>query len=107
MKKNIVKRSETFRRTYTFRNCQTKAPINLTGCAAYSQIREKPGKSPAQTAVCTIDEDLGKVHVLWSKEKTAALVPGTYYFDVWLKSGDEQKPFVTEEVEIIERITEI
>ena len=107
MKKNIVKQSETFRRSYRFRNAETKAVIDLSGCTAYSQMRDKPGGSVIKTATCSIDDTAGRVTVLWTSDKTASLEAGTYYFDVWLKSGDDQKPFTTEEVEIIPTITEI
>lgn len=107
MKKNVVKQSETFRRSYIFRNPETKQILDLTGCTAYSQMRDKPGGVLVKSAVSTIDVSLGRATVLWSKDKTASIPPGVYYFDVWLKCGDEQRPFTTEMVEIVPTITEI
>ena len=107
MHKNLVKQSETFRRSYVFRNGQTKAILDLTGCTAYSQMRTKPGGELIAEAECSIDVPLGRVTALWTSEQTAAIDPGTYYFDVWLKCDDDQRPFTTEQVDVIPTITEI
>ena len=107
MKKNFVKQSETFRRSYLFRDAQTKAILDLTGCTAYSQMRTKPGGELIASADCTIDVPLGRVTALWTSVQTAAIDPGTYFFDVWLKCGDDQRPFTTEQVDVVPTITEI
>lgn len=107
MRKNICKQSETFRRSYRFRNGETKAILDLTGCTAYSQMRDKPNGTLVANATCSIDTAVGRVTVLWTKDQTAEIAPGHYVFDVWLKCGDDQRPFVTEEVDIIPTITEI
>lgn len=106
MKRNTVKQSETFRRSYRFRNAQTKEVLDLTGCTAYSQMRTGENELIAD-ADCSIDTTLGRVTALWTSEKTADIPVGTYFFDVWLKCGDEQKPFTTEQVDIINPITVI
>lgn len=107
MHKNLVKQSETFRRSYIFRNGQTKEVLDLTGCTAYAQMRTKPGGDLIAAATCSIDTAIGRVTALWSSVQTAAINPGTYYFDVWLKCDDDQRPFTTEQVDVIQTITEI
>lgn len=107
MKQNVVKQSETFRRSYLFKDAQTKAILDLTGCEAFCQMRPNPGENPAYNATCSIDISLGRVTVLWTADQTAAITVGRYFFDVWLKCGDDQRPFTTEQVNIIKTITEI
>ena len=107
MHQNLVKQSETFRRSYTFRDAQTKSILDLTGCSAFCQMRTQPGGELIATADCSIDIALGRVTALWTADQTAEIEPGTYYFDVWLKCEDDQKPFVTEQVNIIKTITEV
>ena len=107
MKINTVKQSETFRRSYVFRNAETKTILDLTGCEAFSQIRNAPGGELVADATCQVEPTLGRVTVLWTADQTAEIPAGTYVFDVWLKCGTDQKPFTTEQVNIIKTITEI
>lgn len=107
MKINTVKQSETFRKSYIFRNAQTKTILDLTGCEAFCQLRTAPGGELAADASCQVEPALGRVTVLWTAEQTAEIPAGTYFFDVWLKCESDQKPFVTEQVNIVKTITEI
>lgn len=107
MKINTVKQAETFRRSYIFKNAQTKEILDLTGCEAFCQLRTAPGGELAADAATQVEPALGRVTVLWTADQTAEIEPGTYYFDVWLKCEDDQKPFTTEQVNIIKTITEI
>jgi hypothetical protein len=102
----IIKQSETFRRALKFNNLKTGAVIDLTGCEAYSQMRKHPKGELLGTAICAIDITQGIITATWSKEQTAEFPVGQAGYDIWLVSGDEQKPIYTETVEIIAGYTE-
>ena len=105
--KTIIKKAETFRRSLKFTNKRTGGTVDLTGCTAYSQMRDVPGGTVLATAECTIVPTDGTVNVLFDKTVTADLPLGDAGYDVWLVCDDEQKPIFTEEVTIIDSYTEV
>jgi hypothetical protein len=70
-------------------------------------MKTKAGGELIASAECSIDIGNARVTALWTAEQTAQIPVGTYVFDVWLKCGDDQRPFTTEQVEIVPTITEI
>lgn len=105
--KTIIKQSETFRRALKFTNIKSGEIIDLTGCTAYSQMRTEPSGELLAEAECAIDTNNGVVSATWSKEQTATFPVGKAGYDIWLRSGDEQKPIFEEEVIIKQGYTEI
>lgn len=88
MKNNIlppVKRGDTWTFTFSWKNQNT--PIDLTGCSARMQIRDKrTGEMFAESSTVdnsiTIDGLAGGVSVEFSSDKTSFIDPGTYYSDL-------------------------
>ena len=95
--RTIIVQNETFRRSLKFTDVHTGAKLDLTGCTAYSQMRDKPGGILYDDAECTIDLDNGIVSALWDKEVTAGWPLGNCGFDIWLVCDGEQKPVYSEE----------
>lgn len=102
----IIKRGETFRRSLKLTYAETGEIVDLSECMAFSQMRTAPGGTLVGTGACTIKVDMGTVYALWTSEKTQAMSPGKYGYDIWLVSGDERKPIYTELVEVVDRYTD-
>ena len=102
----IIKRGETFRRSLKLTYAETGEIVDLSECMAFSQMRTAPGGTLVGTGACTIKADMGTVYALWTSEKTQAMSPGKYGYDIWLVSGDERKPIYTELVEVVDRYTD-
>ena len=107
MARTIIYQSETFRRALKFSDVRTGAKLDLTGCTAYAQMRDKPGGELYDEAVCSIDLDNSIVSALWDKELTAEWPLGNCGFDIWLVCDGEQKPIYTEACEVVQGFTEI
>ena len=103
----IIKQNETFRRSLKLTQTQTGVTQDLTGCTAYSQMRNVPGGDLIATAEVTIDAEQGVITALWTAEQTADFPLGTCGYDIWLKCEDDQKPIYTEQVSVIKSYTEI
>ena len=99
--KTIIKKAETFRRSLKFTDLKTGGILDLTGCAAYSQMRKSPGGDLLDTAVCSIDTGTGVISALWSADMTAEWPVGDCGFDIWLVSDEEQKPIYTEMCSVV------
>lgn len=101
----IIERGETFRRTLKFSRKNTGESIDLTGCTAHSEMRNKPKGTLLATATCTIGS--GIVEALFDKTATAGLPLGEAGYDIWLVCGDDQKPVFTERVSVIDPYTDL
>lgn len=103
--KTIIKQNETFRRTLQFTDTKTNRIIDLTGCTAYSQMRDKPGGTLLGDATCTVDVPSGTVSALWTPAQTDAFPIGDCGFDIWLVCAGEQKPIYTEFCTVVKGFT--
>lgn len=90
-----------------FTHIKSGETIDLDGCEAYAQMRVKPGGSLIADADCAIDVVNGIVSATWSADQTASFPIGKAGYDIWLVSGEEQKPIYTEEVEVVKAYTVI
>jgi len=105
--RTIIKQAETFRRSLKFTDLKTGAKLDLTGCTAYSQMRNKPGGTLYDSAECTVDTVNAVISALWDKDLTAAWPEGPCGFDIWLVCGGEQKPIYSEECVVAVSYTDI
>ena len=104
-----IRQGENFNPCIKFTYKKTGAPVDLSGCTAYSQMKDKPGGNLVATAICEIDGMQGRISVVYSSEDTENIPVGKYGYDVWLiPNGDEseKRPVWTEEVEVIGRYTD-
>ena len=106
MSRTIIKKGESFRKVIRMKYADSGIPVDLSECAAFSQMRTIPGGMLIETGACTIEIDTGSVYVLYNAEKTDAMNPGHYGYDVWLVKGQERKPIYTELVDVVDRYTD-
>ena len=81
---------------------------DLTGCIARAQIRarENADKLVAEFIVGVIGVD-GLISLALTHEQTAALLPGTYVWDLRItKPNDQPKYWIRGKVRVIGRVTE-
>ena len=105
--RTIIIQNETFRRSLKFTDIKTGAKLDLTGCSAYAQMREKPGGTLYDSAECTIDTDNGVISALWDAALTAGWPLGNCGFDIWLVCDGEQKPVYTEQCIVGQGYTDV
>lgn len=103
--KTIIKQAERFDRVIILKY-DTGDYVDITGCLAFSQMRNKPGGELVATAECSITPLLGRVSVSFSSDVTAAIPVGDYGFDVWLVENEDKKPIHTELVQVVKRYTD-
>lgn len=78
---------------------QSGSPVDLTGYAASFTIMDRAGGSRIATYTST-DGDLsvdavgGRVNLNISKEKTALIAPGKYYFDLDVDNGTRKRTLI-------------
>lgn len=106
MSNTIIKKGETFRKVIRMKYADTGSPVDLSECTAYSQMRSEPGGILIETGACTIEADTGSIYVLYNAEKTEAMNPGHYGYDVWLVKDTERKPIFTERVDVVDKYTD-
>ena len=104
-----VKQGENFTPCIKLTHKKTGAPVDLTGCTAYSQMRTAPNGELIATGNCIIDYPNGRITVQYDSQTTNEIPLGNYGYDVWLlPDGDQnaKRPIWTEEVTIIGRYTD-
>ena len=106
MSRTVIKKGESFRKVIRMKYADSGIPVDLSECTAYCQMRTEPDGMLIETGACTIDTDTGSVYVLFNAEKTDAMNPGHYGYDVWLVKGQERKPIYTELVDVVGRYTD-
>lgn len=105
--RTIIIQNETFRRSLKFTDLKTGAVLDLTGCTAFAQMRDKPGGTLYDSAECTIDTVNGVISALWDSTQTAGWPLGPCGFDIWLECDGEQKPVYVEDCIVGKGYTEI
>ncbi|MBQ6508085.1 MAG: hypothetical protein IJI07_01305 [Flexilinea sp.] len=105
-KNTIIKIGQTFRRQLALTYVDDNTPVDLTGCEAFSQMRDYPGGNLAATAVCTLDYALGRITATFSASDTADIPEGEYGYDIWIVSEGDEVPLYTERVSVIKKYTE-
>lgn len=105
--RTIIAQAETFRRSLKFTDLKTGAKLDLTGCTAYAQMRNKPGGTLYDSAECSVDTANGIVTALWDSAQTVGWPLGNCGFDIWLVCGDDQKPVYAEECTIVQSFTDV
>lgn len=101
---------DTFRKVIKLTDAETGRVVNLTGYAAYADIKADANPSTAVTAsaACTVDAALGRVTAAWTDEQTALITPGNYVYDIRVVSGDgEVTTIFGEPVRFVYAVTEI
>ena len=106
MKSIILKQGDTLRKTITLKYIGTGNPVNLTGCTAYSQLRESPGSSLKLSGTVTTGGSQGTVVVVYSASQTNSLPLGKYGFDIRLESSGDRKTIYSAEVTVVKPYTE-
>ena len=107
VKTSTLKIGQTFRKQIALIYVDTSAPVNLTGCEAYCQMRTVPGGTLLAEADCAVDEALGKITITFSAEDTEDLTEGTYGYDIWIVSAGDKVPLYTEQVAVVKSYTEV
>ena len=123
----VYRQGDTIRRGVKLAYKGTGDPVNLTGCTAYSQMRRIPGDELVLEGIPSIDIAQGTVRVEFTAEQTSLIEPGTYGFDIRLKSvwrasrpdigdysinpvgqsGTDVITLYTERIQIVEAYTEM
>ena len=106
MNRTIIKKGESYRKVIRMKYADSGIHVDLSECTAYCQMRTEPDGILIETGACTIEADTGSVYVLFNAEKTDAMNPGRYGYDVWLVKGLERKPIYTELVDVVGRYTD-
>ena len=102
-----IKQAENFAPCIKITYKKTGAPVDLTGCTAYSQMRREPNDELVATGVCQIATKEGRITVTYDSATTANIPLGEYGYDVWLvKNANEKRPIWTEKVQVIGRYTD-
>ena len=101
-----IKQGETYIKRLELKTVDTRQPVNLQGYAAYSEMRDKPGGTLAARGSCSVTASTGVILVTYSSEKTSAIEPGEYGFDIWITSGNEKHPLYTSRVKVEKSYTE-
>ena len=101
------KQGDTIRQFVKIAYKGTGEPVNLAGCSAKSQLRQKPGNVRAADGTIAIDTANGLVSATYTPQQTAALEPGTYGFDIRLKSQGEVITLITKQITILKSYTEM
>ena len=102
-----IKQAENFSPCIKMTYKKTGAPVDLTGCTAYSQMRREPNDELIATGNCEIDTKGGRITVTYDSATTANIPLGEYGYDVWLViSESEKRPIWTEKVQVIGRYTD-
>lgn len=107
--RTLVKQGACFSPCIKLTYKKTGAPVNLTGCTAFSQMRKEPGGELVATGVCDVNTSSGRITVTYDSNATENIPKGEYGYDVWLVvNGDESKkrPIWNENVTIIGRYTD-
>ena len=86
-----IKQGEDYRKILCLQDAESQEPIDLTGCTAFSQMRDKPNGSLLATAVCSIEAEMGEVTVFYAGSDLAEIAPGEYGYDVWIVDDQEEK----------------
>jgi hypothetical protein len=81
-----VKNGDTWNFSFVWSNNNT--PINLTGCTAKMQIRDKDGVLAATASTIAIVGSTGTVNVTFSAAVTALVPAGTYKSDLQVTFTD-------------------
>jgi hypothetical protein len=105
--KNItIDKYSSFEKMFSFSD-KNKAPFNLTGYSANSQIKKYHNESVVAEFSCEILQPptLGKVILRMDYLETANVEPGKYLYDVLLTSSTERLRAVEGTVEITLNIT--
>jgi hypothetical protein len=105
-KNTVIKMGQTFRRQLVLTYVDDGSPVNLTGCAAYCQMRKAPGGDLAATASCSLDMALGRITATFAPADTAGLEAGGYGYDIWIVSEGDKIPLYTEQVTVVKGYTE-
>lgn len=82
----VYRQGDTIRQGVKLAYKGTGAPVNLTGCTAYSQMRKYPGEELIAQGTTFINVALGIVSVEFTKDQTAQLEAGEYGYDIRMKS---------------------
>ena len=102
-----IKQAENFSPCIKLTYKKTGAPVDLTGCTAYSQMRREPNDELIATGNCVIDTKGGRITVTYDSATTANIPLGEYGYDVWLViNANEKRPIWTEKVQVIGRYTD-
>lgn len=82
-------------------------PIDLTDVIAFSHIRKQPGDELIAKAETVVDPENGTVDVIFDGEKTTAIEPGTYGYDIRIKSAENLYTVAKETIRVIRPYTEV
>ena len=102
-----IKQGEDYQKILILQYAETQTPVDLSGCSAYSQMRDVPGGTLVATADCSVDYDNGIVTVLYDADATEDIAEGEYGFDIWLVDSDDLQHCIYEaRVKIVKPYTE-
>lgn len=101
-----IRQGDTFHRRICF-TYPGVGPVSLTDVTAFSQIRRKPGDELIAEAETVIDVENGTIDVIFTAEKTAAIEPGTYGYDVRIKSAGNTYTVDSEKIKVVKPFTEV
>lgn len=86
----------------------TKNPVDLTGCSAYCQLRDKPKSENVKiTGSVAIDPSQGTITATFTPAQTATLDAGDYGFDIRLESEGDVKTIRSYIVKLVIPWTEL
>ncbi len=104
--KMIIKQGDTLRRKVKLTYRATGAPVSLTGCTAFAELRAFPGQELLATGTTAITASTGTVTVTFSKDQINALLPGEYGYDIRLEKDTDRKTIYTERFTLVKPYTE-
>lgn len=107
--KTIIKQGENFSPCIRLTYKKTGAPVDLSGCRAYSQMRTIAEGELVATARCDVDPGTGRITAVYDSNTTENIPEDDYGYDVWLvPNGDEnqKRPIWDEQVTVVRRYTD-
>lgn len=107
MKTITLKQGDTLRRRISLKYIGTNAPVDLTGCHAYSQLRTHPGGQLKADGTVTIDTAQGVIVTLFTSAQTGELEPADYGFDIRLESEGDVKTIYERGIRLVKPYTEL
>ena len=104
--KTIVRQGDTLRRKLDLTYRSTKAPVDLTDCTGYAELRTFPGQKLLETGTVEITASTGRIMVTFLKTQTGELEPGEYGFDIRLEKDNDRLTIYTERFTLVKPYTE-
>ena len=107
--KTIINQGACFSPCVKLTYKKTGAPVDLTGCQAYSQMRTKPGGDLVATGECVVNIGTGSITATYNSMVTENIPEGEYGYDIWIivdKDEKRKRPIWSEKVTVVKRYTD-